>query len=162
MTAVPVRRKLEFHELADVSREAQRLLAQGYLSVGKWNLAQVCNHLNEWIRFPVDGYPPTPYLLRPLFWALRSTVMPAKLKKYLADNSFPAGKPTMPQTVYAPNHSSDQAAVEKLAATIERVGDFRGPLHPSPLFGAMDRETHLKLQLVHAGHHLGFLVPKSA
>ena len=156
------RRKLEFHDLADVEREARLLLAKGYLSTGKWNLAQVCNHINEWIRFPVDGYPSTPIFLRPIFWALRSTVMPKKLNQYLADKSFPAGKPTMPATVFKPDFSTDQAAVDKLSATIRRVGAYREPLHPSPLFGNLNREQHLGLQLVHAAHHLGFLAPKSS
>jgi hypothetical protein len=138
------------------------LLAKGYHSTGKWNLAQVCNHINEWIRFPVDGYPKVPMYCRPIFWALRSTIMPGKLKQYIADKSFPAGKPTMQQTVFAPNYTTDQEAVNKLAATIRRMDNYRGSLHPSPLFGAMDREKHLGLQLIHSAHHLGFLVPKNS
>ena len=162
MSNKPERRKLVFQDLSDITREARMLLAKGYTSAGKWNLAQTCNHINEWVRFPVDGYPRVPVYCAPIFWALRSSIMPGKLKQYLADKSFPAGKPTMAQTVFAANFSSDEEAVRKLGATIERVGSFRGPLHPSPLFGKMDHETHHSLQFVHAAHHLGFLVPKSS
>jgi hypothetical protein len=87
--------------------------------------------------------------------------MPNKLKQYLADKTFPAGKPTMPATVFKPDFSTDQAAVEKLSTTLRRVGAYREPLHPSPLFGKLNRDSHLGLQLVHAAHHLSFLVPKS-
>jgi hypothetical protein len=155
------RRKLEFKDLTDVVNDARMLASKGYVALGKWNLSQACNHINEWLRFPVDGYPPIPIYFRPIFWILKSTIMPKKLQQYIADKSFPAGKPTIKQTVFEPNFTSDEEAVRKLAATVERFRSFRGELHASPLFGKMDRQTHTNLQLVHAAHHLSFLIPKS-
>jgi hypothetical protein len=161
MTQLDGRRTLVFSDLDDIVKDARMLLAKGYVSRGHWNLSQACSHIHEWLRFPVDGYPSVPLFLRPLFWALRSTIMPGKLRQLLADKSFPAGKPTMPQTVFPPNASSDEEAVRKLEATVERVRGHGGDWHPSPLFGKLDRQTHIQLQLVHAAHHLSFLVPKS-
>jgi hypothetical protein len=67
----------------------------------------------------------------------------------------------MPATVFKPGECGDIEAVDRLAATYERFRNHRGPWHPSPMFGPMDGATHLKLQLVHAAHHLSFLVPNN-
>jgi hypothetical protein len=155
-------RHLEFQQLSDIAAEARRLLASGYQPAGNWNLAQVCQHLNEWLRFPIDGYPAVPIFLRPMFWILRHTIGPAQLKKILATKSFPKNGPTMPSTVFPADRASDGVAVHELTATIDRFEKYQGPMHASPLFGAMDRQTHVRLQLVHAGHHLGFLIPRSS
>jgi hypothetical protein len=67
----------------------------------------------------------------------------------------------MPETVPRKGEQDDATAVAELERTIERFRDYSGPLHPSPLFGAMDRETVDQLQLRHCAHHLGFLVPEN-
>ena len=40
---------------------------------------------------------------------------------------------------------------------MERVNRFAGTPVPSPFFGPMDRDTWVKLNCVHAAHHLRFL-----
>ena len=72
---------------------------------------------------------------------------------------MPAGKPTMPQSVPPPG-GDDAAGVARIRETVERVRAFAGPPLPSPFFGPMDRDTWVKLNCVHAAHHLSFLVPK--
>ena len=54
-----------------------------------------------------------------------------------------------------------QEPMHVLRSAIERFKTHSGDVHPSPLFGAMTKETALQLQLKHAAHHLSFLVPKS-
>ena len=49
-------------------------------------------------------------------------------------------------------------AVAKLKETVERFAAHTGPVHPSPLFGAVTKDEALKLQLVHCAH-LSFLIP---
>src|SRR4051812_20851462 len=112
------RRKLNFASLDDVVRDAETLLAKGYDRAGNWDLAQVCNHLAEWLRFPIDGFPKMPVFLRPVFWLFRKTVGKAKRLKYAAEG-MPSGKPTMPQTVFTPGGDAG-AAVAKLRETAER------------------------------------------
>ena len=69
----------------------------------------------------------------------------------------------MPATVHAAGTDEQtQAALESLLETIERFESFAGPIHASPLYGAMDRETAERLQWVHFGHHLGFFEPSDA
>jgi hypothetical protein len=153
------RRTLEFRDLGEAVRDAEALLAGGYDRAGQWDLAQVCGHLAEWLRFPVDGFPRPPLPIRVLLWAMRTTVGPRELRKVLATKAMRSGGPTMPETVPAAG-SDEAAAVAKLRAAVERFRDHPGTYHPSPLYGALDRETATRLQLVHCAHHLSFLVPK--
>lgn len=153
------RRTLKFATLADAVRDAENLLANGYDRVGKWSLGQVCGHLANWLTYPIDGFPKVPLLLRPVLWMLKVTTGKRKLKTYLETRSFPAGAPTVPQSV-PPATAEDADGVAKLKAAVERFIAHTGPVLPSPLFGAMTKETAEKLQRVHCAHHLSFLVPK--
>jgi hypothetical protein len=155
------RRQLRFASLDDVVRDAETLLAKGYTKAGNWDLAQVCNHLSDWLSFPVDGFPKMPIFLRPIFWVMRKTVGRKKFEGYVRDQSFPPGKPTMPQTVHQPG-GDDKAAVAKLRDTAERFKAHTGFIHPSPLFGPLTKDEALAMQLVHCAHHLSFLVPRTA
>jgi hypothetical protein len=154
------RRALTFATLDDVVRDAETLLAKGYDKAGKWDLAQACSHLAEWMRFPIDGFPRLPLLLRPVFWLMRATVGKKIGRKILAEG-FSAGGRTMPQTVAQPGGDA-VVAVAKLKEVAERFKAHTGPIHPSPLFGAMNKDEALQLQLKHCEHHLNFLLPKGS
>jgi len=150
------RRKLTFSALTEVVAEADSLFTRGYDRAGNWDLAQVCGHLADWMRFPMDGFPKVPLLLRPVFGLVRVTIGKKVRNKIIAEG-FSAGGRTMPQTVPPPGN--DAAAVAKLKEVAERFQAHAGPIHPSPLFGAMDKDEALRLQLRHCEHHLSFLVP---
>ena len=158
-TTRPVRRELRFDSLDDVVRDAEHLLAVGYDRAGNWDLAQCCTHLAEWMRFPIDGFPKPPLPIRALLWVARHTVGKAKFREYVGGGRMPTGKPTMPQTVAAPGGDA-AAAVVKLRQAVERFKAHAGDVHPSPLFGAMNKDEATRLQLVHCAHHLSFLVPR--
>jgi hypothetical protein len=81
------------------------------------------------------------------------------LARILAEGFTPGGR-TMPETVPAPG-GNETEAVAKLRSAVEAWKMHTGEVHPSPLFGAMSKETALQLQLKHAAHHLSFLVPNS-
>jgi hypothetical protein len=160
MTATtPARRALRFSSLDEVVRDAENLQAKGYDRAGNWDLAQVCTHLTEWMRFPMDGFPRPPLPVRMALWMMRVTIGKAALRKTLDSGTMRAGGPTMPVTVSGPGGDAT-AAVAKLKETAARFQAHTGPIHPSPLFGAMDKDTATRLQLVHCAHHLSFLVPK--
>jgi hypothetical protein len=154
------RRQLSFAALDDVIRDAERLLAKGYDKAGNWDLAQVCSHLAAWMRFPMDGFPKVPLVLRPLVWFVRATVGKKMRAKVLAEGFSPGGR-TMPQTV-SPSGGDVTAAVAELKEAAERLKAFTGPIHPSPLFGAMTKDEAVRLQLKHCEHHLSFLVPRAS
>jgi hypothetical protein len=161
MTDKPQRRPLQFNDLDEVVRDAENLQAQGYDQAGTWDLAQCCTHLSEWLRFPVEGFPRMPAPIRAVFWVLRKTVGRKKLLTYLNDRSFPAGKPTMPETVPPPG-GDPREAVEKLRRSVDRLKGYTGTIVPSPLFGPMTKDEAVRMQLVHCAHHLSFLVPKQS
>jgi hypothetical protein len=154
------RRSLVFNDLDEVIRDAETLLAKGYEKTGNWDLAQCCNHLADWLRFPVEGFPKMPLFLKPFFWMARKTIGRKKLLQYINTRSFPAGKPTMPETVKAPG-GDPREAVAALRKSVERLKAHNGPIVPSPLFGPMTKDEAVRMQLVHCAHHLSFLLPKS-
>jgi hypothetical protein len=81
------------------------------------------------------------------------------LAAYLA-KGMPPGKPTMTESVPAPGGNA-QEAVANFQHAANRFDEHQGPIQPSPLFGAMDKATALRIQLVHCAHHLSFLVPRA-
>jgi hypothetical protein len=139
----------------------ESLHIQGYDKVGQWDLAQVCRHLADWLRFPMEGYPVSPAPIRLMLRVVRNTVGPLQLRKLLATRSLPTGGPTLRETVPAPG-GDEAAAVERLRQVISRFQKQDGELYPSPLFGELDRETWRQVQLIHCAHHLSFLLPRSS
>ncbi|MDA8746255.1 DUF1569 domain-containing protein [Rubripirellula amarantea] len=154
------KRPLRFESLDDIIQEANQLLHTGYVSRGNWTLGQACFHLAEWTRFPMDGFPRPPFVLRLVFSAMKGLGIIKRMEATLLTEGFKAGTPTAPQTVVPSNEMTDQAGVDQLTEVIHRMKHFDGPLQPSPLFGVMDREVWTKVTLLHAAHHLAFLEPK--
>ena len=99
-------------------------------------------------------------MLRPVFWLLRATIG-KKIRTKILAGGFPTGGRTMPLTVFPPGGDA-AAAVAKLKDVAVRFAAHTGPVHPSPLFGAMTRDEALQLQLKHCAHHLSFLVPRAS
>jgi hypothetical protein len=156
------RRTLDFHDLDAVVSEVKRLDEGGYTQIGKWNLAQICLHLEDWLRYPLDGFPRPPLPVALMMGALRHTLGRSMLRKALVTRAMPPNAPTAPQTVHAAGEASDSVAVARLTETIRRFQAYTGPLHPSPLFGPLDRDTSLQLQIIHCMHHLSFLIPRNS
>lgn len=155
----PNKRPLKFQSFDDLFAEIDRLIELGYVSQGNWNLAQTCGHLENWMRYPVDGFPVPPIWLRPIFWMMKVTIGQRMKRKILAEG-FKGGVPTAPESVPSLDAQSDQQAASQFRETANRVLAHQGNLNPSPLFGPMDLETLKTVTLLHAEHHLGYLVPK--
>lgn len=155
----PKKRPLSFNSFEEMMADVHSLIEHGYVSNGNWTLAQTCGHLSDWMRFPLDGFPVPPLPMRIIFWVMKKTVGPGMKRKILAEG-FKGGMPTAPETVPQPDAMTDQQAAKLLQETIDRVQAYNGELHPSPFFGPIDHETHVKVSLLHANHHLGYLEPK--
>ena len=156
-TGSPRRRDLQLQSFDEIRDELDRLL-QGYSCCGNWTLGQNCNHLRDWMLYCVDGYPRQPMPVHLLAWVIKSTVGPRQLQKLIRSQRMPTGLPTVRGSVY-PTDAADAEAIEGYKAAMDRFDAHPGEYHASPMFGAMDRQTARHLQLVHASHHLSFLLP---
>ena len=154
------RRQLAFSNWDEVESDL-RALQQGYKQNGAWDLSQNAKHLNDWLGFPMDGFPKAPIFLRALFAVIRGTVGKRMLATILAEQKMKDGLPTAPETVHLEDAEVD-SVINKLIETIHRFRDYEGEVHPSPLYGAMDKSTAEKLQFVHFAHHLSWLSPKNS
>ena len=151
-------RKLKFDNLDQVIEEVNRLLDGGYTQTGNWNLSQACGHLNDWMRFSLDGYPKAPPPIRLMLWLMKVTVGRRQFEAVIK-NGFKAKLPTMPETVPDSDAASDAAAADEFKTTIHRLKDSNGPIVPSPLYGPMTYDEAVQLQLAHCAHHLAYLNP---
>ena len=148
------RRQLTFSTYDDVIAELDRLSGGGYQQVGNWTLGQICRHLSYYLRGSLDGFD---FMLP---WPVRKLVGRALLKRLLAKEAIPDGARTIPQSVFEPD-DDDTGAVADAMSLLGRLRDHRGELHPSPLFDHVTPEQWQHLHLIHAAHHLSFLVPHS-
>ena len=155
----PKKRKLKFEDFDAVMAEVRSLHESGYTSNGNWSLAQCCGHLGEWMRYPMDGFPVPPLPIRMIFWVMKKTVVPGMKRKILAEG-FSGGTMTAPESVPKPDAMSDEDAIQKFQAIVDRVKSHSGDLLESPLFGEQDKAMYTKVNLLHAEHHLGYLEPK--
>lgn len=161
MAQVISRRPLTFDDFDAVVRDVETLQANGFERAGRWDLAQVCEHLNDWLRYPIDGYPRPALPIRLAIGILRPLVITKALRQILANGTMPAGRMTLPETVHPPGCDEDRA-VTKFRDTIQRFQAFDGPFQTSPMFGTLGRDQMIQLQLIHCAHHLSFLIPKES
>lgn len=150
-----MRRRLDFRSWDDLLADADRLADRGYDRAGKWSLAQVLDHVGAGLRVALTG--PT----RRMPWVMRMSARSFALPIMRSCRWIPAGIPAptwwQPQV---PADADDAAAVARFRAEVQAFRAHRGPYHPHPAFDRIDRESYEDLMLIHASHHLGFLVPR--
>ena len=154
-------RELRFENLNDLREEINRLKSENCEQTGKWNLSQICSHLECWMRFPMDGFPRPPVMIGIIMKLMKVTVGRRFFRKIMASGKMGDGAPTAPETIFRAESINDRESIEALMKTIDRFERHTGPVHESPFFGKMSIDECLKMQLIHCAHHLGFLVPKT-
>lgn len=97
-----------------------------------------------------------PWFPRLIVGAMRLTMGKSILRGILQSGTMAPGSPTIPETV-PPRDMDECQAVLNLEQAIIEFTNHAGPLHPSPMFGSMDKPTALRLQLIHASHHFKML-----
>ena len=158
--ATPPARQLDYANLDEMLADVDSLLQNGYESAGNWTLGQATGHVAEWISYPLEGFPTPPIFMRAIFGVMKMTGTCKRMAKKILENGFKPGMPTAPDTV--PEAAfTDEEGVAKLHAIVDQVKNFNGQLHKSPLFGDMDMATHIKVSLLHANHHFGYMQPKN-
>ena len=158
---MPEPRRLHLATLDGVIAEVGRLYKDGYDRAGNWNLSQVCEHLADWASYPKDGFPPTPFAIRLLLGAMRTFSGKKMLHDFIASQSMKPNSPTMKQSIHSAD-GNEAESVARLKAVIHRLTEHRGEIHPSLLFGKLERAELISLQLAHCVHHLNFLIPKAS
>ncbi len=147
-----MKRTLEFHALDEALADVDRLLRDGYTRQGDWNLAQICAHLTDAFNRSIDGFN---YAIP---WAVRRIFGPIVLRKVLRIRQLPPGF-QLPQEQVPPAGPDAHECAAKLRRSIERFERHDGPMAAHPFFGPISHDTWRRLHLIHAAHHLGFLVP---
>ena len=150
---------LVFENFEQLENYLHQLLKQGYQQTGTWDLAQTALHLNDWITFPIDGYPRLPVWQRCPLWMFKVTAGRRQLRKILR-SGFSSGGPTLGSTTYSAGRMDETEAVSRYLASVDRFRCHNQNYHASPLFGHMTPEEMQQLQLCHAAHHLTLLVPQ--
>lgn len=146
------RRVLDFTSIDEVIADLDRLEREGYTKLGKWDLAQACDHLGFYVAGSLDGFDFT------VPWVVRALIGRPLLKRLLRTRGMGKGGPTVPKSVPPPG-ADEHEAVARFKALLERFRDHPGAYRPSPFFGALSRDEWRELHLIHGAHHLSFLVP---
>ena len=151
-------RDIRFSKLSEVQADLKKLASNNYTKTAEWDLSQVAEHLADWMTFPIDGFPKSPWFINIVIGIMRVTQGKSLYQKFAKTQQMPIGQPTIPSTVYPPN-SQSAPSVARLSKAIDRLSAHCGPIHPSPLFGELSYDELVALQLAHCAHHLSFLVP---
>ncbi|MGB7158710.1 MAG: DUF1569 domain-containing protein [Tepidisphaeraceae bacterium] len=150
------RRRLRFDSFDALIDEIDRLHACGYERTGAWDLPRACEHLTRVMRSSLEGFGdmPVPWIVRAFGrFVFKPTI--------LLTGRMPGGFPTARAMVAEDDDIRPaSAAVSHCIATIREVRDHAGAFHPSPLFGRLSPRQWRRMHLIHAAHHLSFLVPR--
>ncbi|HZT79571.1 MAG TPA: DUF1569 domain-containing protein [Gemmataceae bacterium] len=147
------RRALDFRDFGAVAAEVERLRRTGYDQAGNWNLAQVCDHLAAAMRGSVEGFPfPGP-------WFFRTLIGPFARRVFFRRRRMPAGI-QIPERFRPAADVDEAAAVRAFHAALALVRDWPGEFVPHPILGRFTPAQWRQFHLIHAAHHLSFLVPR--
>ena len=150
------RRPLRLTTIDAAIDEIDRLHACGYERAGAWDLARTCDHLTLAMRMSLDGCPPD---TRP-FWPLR-VLGPTVVKwTVLGTGWMASGVPVPHASLEIADPRAERTAVSHCVATLREVRDFDGPFHPNPVMGRLSPQQWRRFHIVHANHHLRFLIPR--
>jgi hypothetical protein len=143
------RRRVTYHTFDEMLVDIERLKRDGYQRVGNWDLPYICCHLADSIERSMDGYtvPPRPMRI----------AAPIVLLIVLWMGRMPAGVKVDARALPSGSHDLNEQ-FDRLCYTIVQYQAHRGELHPHPFFGRIARAKFDRLHLIHAAHHLSFLV----
>jgi hypothetical protein len=153
--ARPKRRELRFTSYTEVLTEVARLQERGYQRAGTWTLTENCEHLRIFMRCSMHGFGDTR-----VPWPIRM-LGPLLLWGTLRRKKIPAGVQAPAPFLPPARTVDDPAVIDAFRQTLHTLEQFPGPFQPSPLFGRLSLHQWQQLHLIHAAHHLGFLVPNS-
>jgi hypothetical protein len=153
MATTAGRRALTFARLDEIMPDVDRLL-QGYTTVGRWSLGQICNHLARAVNGSLDGFPTKAP------WLVRKTIGPIVLRRLLKSGTMPEGV-KVPESVLPQPGLDDRAEAEALRAALKRFAGHTVAVVDHPFFGPLGRDRWDHVHRIHCAHHLSFARPVS-
>lgn len=155
MTAVMLhRRKLDFKAWPELLADIDHLRQGHYDRAGNWDLSQILDHVGAGIRTALHGVD------HRAAWIIRRFIGPLILKRILSQRRMKAGIKVPQWWLPGPGHD-ESAAVEQFRTEAAAFQGMTTPPFPHPFFGALTKQQWNDLILVHAAHHLSFLIPRS-
>jgi hypothetical protein len=150
VSKVAQKRQLRFKNEEDAIAEIERLRASRCDQLGNWSLPMICWHLD----MPLD--PPA---------TTKVTAQQEQRQRAFIDVILTTGRPpekfdAPPERV--PSPACGDADVDHLIATLRKLKVYPHSHVAMGPFGPVLTEHVRALMLMHAAHHLGFLVPTSA
>jgi hypothetical protein len=147
------RRNLDFHDFNSVVDDIDQLHKRGYTKAGQWDLSQICEHLAKVMRLSIEGFGFKGA------WYIRA-LAPLIKRRFFKTRRMPTGFQA-PGVLMPRNLGEEAQAVASCKEQLDRVRNYPGEFQPSPFFGRLSPEEWRQLHLIHAAHHLSFLIPNA-
>jgi len=149
----PERRTISYGSLDEIMPDVERLLA-GHSTVGKWSLAEICNHLATVIRRSIDL--PASTQFDP------SLLMDADRRREVFESGRLSEGLPQPASAPAVEARGEREEADGLREAIEYFKNSPGPVVGHRYFGPMTRAEWDRLHCIHTAHHLSFAIPTGA
>jgi Protein of unknown function (DUF1569) len=155
MTAAALqRRQLDFKSWPELLADVDRLRQAHYERAGNWDLSQILEHVGEGLRTALRGSD------HRAAWIVRRFVGPLILKRILHQRRMKAGIKVPKWWLPGPSHD-ESAAVNQFRSEVDEFHGMTSTPFAHPFFGPLTKQQWNDLVLIHAAHHLGFLIPRS-
>lgn len=147
------RRELDYRDFYALASDVKRLHEGGYDKAGEWDLSQTCQHLTTAMKQSLEGFT----FKGP--WFVRKIIVPLFMKgSFFKSRKIRAGLPAPDSFVFDP--VDEDKAVGSFLDTLERVKQNREWRHLHPVFERLTDDQWCQFHLIHAAHHLSFLIPR--
>ncbi len=149
------RRPLDFKTWHDALADVDHLRRAGYDRVGNWDLSQTVEHVGEGLRTALRG------TNHRAAWIIRKFLGPMVLRRIVRDRRMKTGIKVPQWWLPGPTHD-ESAAVDQFRSDISAFQEMSTAPFPHPFFGALTKQQWNDLALIHAAHHLSFLIPRDS
>src|ERR1700734_1125298 len=148
------RRHLDFQTWPELLADVDHLRQAHYDRVGNWDLSQTLEHVGSGIRVALHG------IDHQGPWIIRKFIGPLILKRILQQRRMKAGIKVPQWWLPGPSHDESAAGAPRPSGP-PPFQNRAPPPFPHPFFGPLTKQQWNDLVLVHAAHHLSFLIPRS-
>ena len=148
------RRRLDFKTWPDLLADIDHLHRAHYNRLGNWDLSQTLDHVGEGMRVAMHG------IDHQGAWIIRKFLGPMILKRILKQRRMKAGIKVPQWWLPGPSHD-ESAAIDQFRSEASAFQQMTTPPFPHPFFGPLTKQQWNDLVLVHAAHHLSFLIPRA-